>query len=201
MGDLILDKLAEGISNYLIANKIIDIDDRDIYIYGLQLILSTLITSISILTLGLLIGELISAIIYLSVYFFLKSYTGGYHAKSYYGCYFYSIINYVVLLVIRNTILDSYKPIIGLLSLIISIATIVKFVPIENKNNPKTKEEMIKNRKISINRTMFLSIFITLGYLGIDKLIDLWFMLAITELSIAYSILKQKIKGGKQHEK
>ena len=60
-------KLAQDISFYLIANKIIDIEDRDIYIYGLELLISTLLTSISILILGFFIGEFISAIVYLLV--------------------------------------------------------------------------------------------------------------------------------------
>ncbi|HSH35691.1 accessory gene regulator B family protein, partial [Schnuerera sp.] len=92
-----LHKLAEDISFYLITNKIIDIEDRDIYIYGLELLISTLFTSISILILGLLIGEWISGVAYLTVYFLLKSYTGGYHAKHYYECYIYSILVFIAL--------------------------------------------------------------------------------------------------------
>lgn len=54
---VMLHRLAEDISFYLITNKIIDIEDRDTYIYGLELLISTLLTSISILILGFIIGE------------------------------------------------------------------------------------------------------------------------------------------------
>ena len=64
-----LHKLAEDISFYLITNKVIDIEDRDIYIYGLELLISTLFTSISILILGLLIEEWISSSISSSIFF------------------------------------------------------------------------------------------------------------------------------------
>lgn len=188
-----LERLAENISFYLIVNKIINIEEQDIYIYGLQLIISIIFTSISILIIGTLIGELLSAIIYLSIYFLLKSYTGGYHAKHYYQCYFYSILVYIFLLYINCITLDSYKPMIGLLSIAISIIVIFKWAPIENRNNPKTKVEMIKNRKIAIYRIIFLNVFIIAGYMIFDNLINIWFMLAITELSLAYSIFKQKL--------
>lgn len=187
-----LHKLAEDISFYLITNKIIDIEDRDIYIYGLELLISTLFTSISILILGLLIEEWISGVAYLTVYFFLKSYTGGYHAKHYYECYIYSIFVFIVLIIAKNIIVPIYRPIIGLFSLIFSIIVVFKFAPVTNKNNPKTEEEILKNKKIARRRTLILSIIVTLGYIVKPKLIDLWLMLALTVLTIAYSILKAK---------
>ena len=49
-----------------------------------------------------------------------------------------------------------------------------------------------KNKKIARRRTLILSIIVTLGYIVKPKLIDLWLMLALTEFSIAYSILKAK---------
>ena len=155
-----LHKLAEDISFYLITNKVIDIEDRDIYIYGLELLLSTLSTSISILILGLLIGEWILALAYLCVYFFLKSFTGGYHAKRYYECYIYSISVFIVLIIAKNIIAAIYKPVVGLFSLIFSIIVVFKFAPVTNKNNPKTKEEIIKNKKIARRRILLLSIII-----------------------------------------
>jgi accessory gene regulator B len=193
-----LQRLAEDISFYLIVNKIIDIEERDNYIYGLQLVISSLFTSVTILILGFIMGELISAIIFLSVYFFLKSYTGGYHAKRYYECYIYSIIIYISLLIIRNMTLDIYKPIIGLLALIFSTITIFKFSPVENKNNPKTQEELIKNKKIARSRTIFLNIIIILGYIVANRSINSLFMLSMAEFSIAYLILKQKLLERKQ---
>lgn len=199
---VMLHRLAEDISFYLITNKIIDIEDRDTYIYGLELLISTLLTSISILILGFIIGEWISAIAYLSVYFFLKSYTGGYHAKHYYECYIYSILVFIALIIVKNIIVSTYKPIVGLFSLVFSIIIVFKFAPVTNKNNPKTKEEIIKNKKIARRRILLLSIIIILGYIVKAELLDLWFMLVLTELSIAYSILKQKfLERGEKNEK
>ena len=197
-----LHKLAEDISFYLITNRIINIEDRDMYIYGLELLISTLFTSISILILGLSIGEWIAAIEYLSVCFFLKSYTGGYHAKYYYECYIYSILLFISLIIIKNVTLLNYQPIIGLFLLIFSTIIVFKFAPVENKNNPKTKYEIATNKKISRKRILLLSIIILLGYIAKSNLIELWFMLALTEFSIAYSILKQKfIERRENYEK
>ncbi len=78
------------------------------------------------------------------------------------------------------------------MSLILSIIVVFKFAPVVNKNNPKTKEEIIKNKKIARRRILLLSIIIILGYIVKAELLDLWFMLALTDISIAYSILKQK---------
>ena len=134
-----LHKLAEDISFYFVTYKIIDIKDRDTYIYGLELLISTLFASVSILLLGFFIGELISAVAYLLVYFFLKSYTGGYHAKHYYQCYIYSILVFIAIIIIKNVTLSIYQPHIGLMLLLFSIIIIFRFAPVENKNNPKSR--------------------------------------------------------------
>lgn len=184
-----LHKLAEDISLYLITNKIIDIEERDIYIYGIELLISTLLTSISILILAFFIGELVSAVIFLLIHFLLKSYTGGYHANYYYQCYIYSILNFIILIIAKTRILLAYKPVVALALLVISIMIIFKYAPVTNKNNPKTEEEISRNKKIARKRVLLLSLIPILGYVVKAELIDIWFMVALTIFSIAYSIV------------
>jgi len=184
-----LHKLAEDISLYLITNKIIDIEERDIYIYGIELLISTLLTSISILILAFFIGELVSAVIFLLIHFLLKSYTGGYHANYYYQCYIYSILNFIMLIIAKTRILLAYKPVVALALLVISIMIIFKYAPVTNKNNPKTEEEISRNKKIARKRVLLLSLIPILGYVVKAELIDIWFMMALTIFSIAYSIV------------
>lgn len=184
-----LHKLAEDISLYLITNKIIDIEERDIYIYGIELLISTLLTSISILILAFFIGELVSAVIFLLIHFLLKSYTGGYHANYYYQCYIYSILNFIILIIAKTRILLAYKPVVALALLVISIMIIFKYAPVTNKNNPKTEEEISRNKKVARKRVLLLSLIPILGYVVKAELIDIWFMMALTIFSIAYSIV------------
>lgn len=184
-----LHKLAEDISLYLITNKIIDIEERDIYIYGIELLISTLLTFISILILAFFIGELVSAVIFLLIHFLLKSYTGGYHANYYYQCYIYSILNFIILIIAKTRILLAYKPVVALALLVISIMIIFKYAPVTNKNNPKTEEEISRNKKIARKRVLLLSLIPILGYVVKAELIDIWFMMALTIFSIAYSIV------------
>ena len=88
-----------------------------------------------------------SAVVFLMVHFLLKSYTGGYHANRYYVCYIYSLLTFLVLIIIMNSFLPTYKPLVGALLLIVSIAIIFKFAPVTNKNNPKTEEEIAKTKR------------------------------------------------------
>src|SRR5690606_35830072 len=107
------------------------------------------LTSISILILAFFIGELVSAVIFLLIHFLLKSYTGGYHANYYYQCYIYSILNFIILIIAKTRILLAYKPVVALALLVISIMIIFKYAPVTNKNNPKTEEEISRNKKIA----------------------------------------------------
>jgi accessory gene regulator B len=196
-----LHRLAEDITFYLITNKIIDIEDKEVYIYGLELLISTLFTSISILAIAAFIEEISSAIIFLLIHFILKSYTGGYHAEYYFICYIYSILTFIVLIFLKNRILLTHKPIVGALLLIVSLIIVFIFAPVTNKNNPKTDGEIAKNKKIARKRVTILSLISILGYLIKPELIDIWFMIAVTISSIAYSILRGKfIERGDQNE-
>lgn len=197
-----LHRLAEDISLYLITNRIIDIEERDIYIYGLELLISTLFTSISILLLAYFIGEMPSAVVFLMVHFLLKSYTGGYHANRYYVCYIYSLLTFLVLIIIKNSFLPTYKPLVGALLLIVSIAIIFKFAPVTNKNNPKTEEEIARNKKVARKRVLILSFLSIIGQALKIEPVDIWFMIAITIFSIAYSVIKGKFmeRGVKSEE-
>jgi len=197
-----LHRLAEDITFYLITNKIIDIEDREVYIYGLELLISTLLTSISILIIAAFIGEMPSAIIFLLIHFLLKSYTGGYHAEYYFVCYISSIITFIVLIILKNRIILTYKPLVGAILLVVSMIIIFKFAPVTNKNNPKTEGEIAKNKKIARKRAIILSSISIIGYLIKSELIDVWFMVAVTISSIAYSILKGKLleRGDRNEE-
>lgn len=50
--------LSDNITDFFYSNKIIEEEDREIYVYGLQLIISTIIGITLILVLGLIINRL-----------------------------------------------------------------------------------------------------------------------------------------------
>ena len=74
--------IAEDIAFLLITHKIISIDKRDAYMYGLEAVLLNSSLMIVCLVISLLCREMINFLAYLIFFVPLRIFTGGYHAKT-----------------------------------------------------------------------------------------------------------------------
>lgn len=66
-------------------------DDNDkfpleVYIYGIEICLSSLIGIIAILIISFMIGRFFEGMLYIIMLFIIRSCTGGYHAQTYFKC-------------------------------------------------------------------------------------------------------------------
>ena len=84
--------LAEDISFLLIKNKIVEIEKREIYIYGLEVILLNGGLLITFLIISLLCGEMINFLAYLIFFLPMRLFSGGYHAETSERCFILSTI-------------------------------------------------------------------------------------------------------------
>lgn len=141
--------IAEEITLYLIANKIIKIENRSFYIYGIELFINNMLITATIAIIAILSQNLIVSLIFSIVFYLIRAYSGGYHCKKYFQCYFFSVSIYVSLL-LANTYINNYKMIISIILLCASFPIIVVRSPVEHENNPLTIEEKSKYRKISL---------------------------------------------------
>ena len=126
-----LNKIANTMAENLIrlSGRNTDDEQMEVYAYGLECLLNTLIT-VSILSLwGTTTHTLMDTIIWLIALFLLRHYAGGYHAPSNLMCIFSS-----VLLGILNYYISIILP-VGTVSICIYAVMIVfcvLFAPIEN---------------------------------------------------------------------
>ena len=79
--------IAARLTDQLYFRCPLDPSKKAIYEYGIQLSLSTLASMCSIVLLGLLLKNPASAFIFLGVFFFLRLFSGGYHAPTYARCF------------------------------------------------------------------------------------------------------------------
>lgn len=84
--------------------------DKEVYVYGIELITSTLIGMISIITLSAFCKNVLSAFVFISFFVPLRLFVGGYHANTYRKCYFVTMLSYSVLLFLQQ-ILWSIVPV------------------------------------------------------------------------------------------
>lgn len=138
----------QRVCDYFVKNNIIPEKDRELYEYGLTQGVVIIINILVTLLLGFLFNSVWQSIFFTLVYVPLRTYMGGYHAKTQTGCYIISICLII-------TVLSSIKLItLSWLSLIIficiSMFLVLKTAPIDNENKPLEQDEKVKYKRYSI---------------------------------------------------
>ena len=154
-----LNKIAYKIANKLLANKAIKEEVLDIYVYGLELLLSSIFSAGVIITIGARLGRFPETVAFLLTFSVLRSFTGGYHANSYWTC---SVITLSVfgIVIILSEIINVQLFWYGILT-VIGILLLLIFAPVDNPNKRLTAVQKQKFKIIS------LAVFMTIIILGL----------------------------------
>lgn len=172
--------------------------DRTVYIYGVEIILSTLLEIISILVSAIFLSSFIKGIVFIVVFFTLRIFAGGYHAETYKKCFCITCGVFLAVLLIANIVLKLSDEKILWVLLYLAITYIIVRAPVLNKNQPLSKSEIVNNVKLT---TIFGVgyIFICIGFLQYNK--ELLSMTICTICSVAVLMLITDIiksEGGKK---
>ncbi|MCM1228262.1 MAG: accessory gene regulator B family protein [Clostridium sp.] len=81
-------KLTNHVLEYLISSNVIENDDesKDYYQYGIEITISSLLNIVLIVAIGIVSGNILESILFLSCFVPLRQFTGGFHAKTYFLC-------------------------------------------------------------------------------------------------------------------
>ncbi|HBA1489392.1 accessory gene regulator ArgB-like protein [Enterococcus faecalis] len=155
-----MQKFTRIIANTLVKEKIIDLDEVDIYIYGLETLFQYLFIAFLILTLGTINHFLLETIFFTICFLTLRRYAGGLHLKNDHFCILFSLllIQLMIILVKSDTVS------INILEFLACVSYIYIYLsnPIDNKNKPLDNEELayFKNKlKLSLYKYLFVFLF------------------------------------------
>ncbi len=151
--------LAEDIAFLLIKHKIVDIEQREVYIYGLEVILLNGGLLIVFLIISLLCGEMINFWAYLIFFLPLRIFSGGYHAETSECCFILSTLMFGVSIVASKIIPLLYIFNTGKIIGAVSVLVILVLAPLINENNPLNQQQQRRNRI-----TLYTLIFIDLVF-------------------------------------
>lgn len=148
-------KMFEKIISGCIDNGTINAEDKEIYEYGLNHIAAMFLNVLTTMIISFIFGMVWQSILFMISYIPLRSYAGGYHARTKLGCYLFSTI--LVICVLLSIKYLSYNKIFLLSMTFISGAIILIFAPIGDKNKSLDKIE-IKVFKKRTKITLFVEI-------------------------------------------
>lgn len=138
-------RLSERIADGFEKQRVITSEDKEIYRYGVQQGLNLLLNLLTTIVIGVVCGMFWESVLFIAAYMPLRSFAGGFHAKTHTRCYLYSILMITaVLLVIKFFPLESF--ICGFISLLSGLFIFLT-APIENKNKKLDDLEICVYRK------------------------------------------------------
>lgn len=132
----------------LIKNKMADIEERDIYIYGIEVILLNGGLLLMFLIISLFSKTMINFLAYLIFFFPLRIFSGGYHTKTSERCFVMSTIMYGISVAITKFLPLLYLNFYWWTAGVVSVLIILIFAPLINANNPLNKVQQKRNRII-----------------------------------------------------
>jgi len=141
------------IANILEQQNRFSAEDKEIYRYGIQQGLNIALNILTTIIIGILCGMVYPSILFLFCYMPLRSFCGGYHAKTHLRCYIYSILTITCILLVAKHF--TFSTIVYEIFVILSCVVILLLAPIEDKNKVLDSDEKQVFRKKSLIIALF----------------------------------------------
>ena len=187
----LLARLSRKIGNNLVQSDIVKEEDAEIYIYGINQILVFVLNVSSALIIGLIFGVFPEIAVFMAAYIPLRSFAGGYHAKTPLSCYVFSVI----MLIVVSIGLKYLHIADWVYYAVLVAATLVVLVlsPVEDSNKPLDEiEHKVYKRRTILIATVELTLAMLLKLLMLD---DLFIATAYSFVVLSLMLIAGKAKN------
>ncbi|MBO5383677.1 MAG: accessory gene regulator B family protein [Ruminococcus sp.] len=187
--------LGRNISLFLCRNNIISEQDLEIYQYGFETIISTVLGFMITLLIGFILDMQLLSVLYYVIFVFLRQLTGGYHADTYLKCNtIFAIITFITLGITKLLhIIGKYSLIFLMILTIFSLLIIWRYAPVENPNKPLDSEQIMRNHKMSLLLSVSLSL---LSFILYFAMAEVSLLITLTIFCVSLLIIMSKLKKG-----
>ena len=185
-----IERMASKVVDYLVKKEMIEDEKeyKDFYQYGAEITISSLLNIALILLIGALSNHLVDSLIYLLMFVFLRRFTGGYHADTYYKCNIIGCVNFSLIILGKDLsvrFLSSWLPPIAIG--ILSVLALSLLCPIENENKPIEQDKLPIYKRFSV---LVGTLYSVTGIILVLNSMDYGFTVLYTLLSVAASVIK-----------
>ena len=187
----LLARLAGKIGNNLVHSGVIKEEDAEIYIYGINQILTSVLNVSSALIIGLIFGVFSEIAVFMAAYIPLRSFAGGYHAKTPLSCYVFSVIMLIVVSIGLKYLHIADWVYYAVLAAVASVVLIL--APVEDRNKPLDEiEHKVYKRRTILIAAVELTLAMLLKLLMLD---DLFIATAYSFVVLSLMLIAGKAKN------
>lgn len=159
-----INNLSTRLTDKLLSKGSITEDERELYIYGLFMLISQLMYLVLACIFGLLFECFFESIIFYVAFQFIRRYAGGYHATTETRCEILSTLSIVASIgIIKLSKIYDFKTILLFIT-VVSMVLIFYFCPLDTPEKPLSEKEFKYFRKISWIILLVISSIIIVSY-------------------------------------
>lgn len=143
-------RMSIRLTSEMISAGAIEEEDREVYQYTLEVFAAMIVSILSSVILFTVFGRLKEGLLFLVVFFPLRTYSGGYHASSHLKCYLLSMAIMLLVVFCLRIIPNSAYFATSAPLVLLSSVTIILLAPVEDRNRPLDEEEKVVYRRKSL---------------------------------------------------
>lgn len=197
-----MERIIKTIVNYISRNSDdITTEKKEIVSYGLELLITKALFLIIIMALSIFMHSFFECIVFTFFFSLLRTISGGYHANTRIGCFFVSMLLFVIPLSTLR-IVNKYNFVIIPIALLTIIAVVIIFIfaPLDTPNNKlDVSEKQIFRKKARITLLLEIGLasimyinFKSITYLILFAIIESSFLIIMASLKNVLSENKSK---------
>ncbi|MCI8603381.1 MAG: accessory gene regulator B family protein [Ruminiclostridium sp.] len=161
--------ISHKIGDNLVRSNVIKEEDAEIYIYGINQIFVSVLNVSSALIIGWVFGAVLEITVFMAAYIPLRTFAGGYHAKTPTRCYILSLI--IIIIVLVKIKYFHFFDIIYYIVLTAEVLIILLLSPVEDKNKLlNVTEQKVYKRRVAFITLAELVIILLFKVIGLDNL-------------------------------
>ncbi len=129
-----------------VINQAENEDEKEVVVYGLEVMLATIVNLFVLLFMGFVSNNLLETIIFIGCFCMIRGQAGGFHANSYLTCLLCSVFTYGFIIVVNPYITKEFNTLL-IISAVLSYVVILMLAPILNGKRTFSLKEVKKIRK------------------------------------------------------
>jgi len=165
-----VDKISNKILYFLVNKSDIDDERKEILLFGITRIVEDIPKTIGIILIGILLNIIFEMIVVTVIISLYKTFVGGVHAKTNFGCFICSVIFYIAIIYLAKFVIINGNIRILFISLnyIFAIYCILTYVPADVPEMPKVDKRLRRNLKTK--SFVMLNLIFLITYLFVKDL-------------------------------
>ena len=138
-----MEKFSSKLIEFFVSNDLIKNEDKEIYKYAVNIILSSLIHIATVMIIGLCFNLFIESLVFYFSFIAIRKFAGGYHAKTPVRCYLFSFASNIIILCLVKWLssINTLFIFIFIIFELLCVVLIILMSPLDTENNPLNSYE------------------------------------------------------------